>query len=194
MRRERERQLEVLVELRSLGGAPDFEETVFQLRMRRRGERRASYHETKLLDVKSWRDYVERQRLRRISQPGYRANPTKRDAREMRAMYEAGCPVRTIAEAFHVTSTCVQGILRGDHHRDAGGYTHPPRKRQPGERVRIVRGSAHPRAVLSPELVDRIMSMKGSNRAIARELGIAHQTVGHVKLGRSWVQRAEAAE
>lgn len=190
--REQERQVEVFFAMAPYASV-DFEDVVFQLRLKRSAERKAEYRDLQLFDPRSYRDLLAAsaadRRARRAVVEGYKPNLTKREAREAREMFRLGAPSKVIASAFRVTTRGLQRVLAGQSHADAGGYTHPKQTRKRGERVRVVRGAAHPRATLTRELVDRVLAMSGSHRAIGRAVGLHHSHVGEIKAGRSWVQR-----
>ena len=190
---EQERQIEIWGLMRPFE-APDFDGAVFARHLERRARKRREYREMRLFDPRAYRVMLERRQSARAAMPGHRSNLRPRDVREVRAMYAAGATIAMIASAFRVSSTTVQSNLAGRSNGTVDGYLHPAVKRRPGERVRVVRGAAHPRAKLTHELLNKIVSMNGSNRAIGRALGVSRTLVADVKAGRTLLQRNGGAQ
>jgi hypothetical protein len=194
MRRERERQLEVLVELQGFCAVPDFEETAWRIWRAENDAANLHYQERKLFDPGSIRLQIEKQRLRR--QPRTKRRLRNRDAREVRRMYEAGAPLKAISKAFGgITPTSIGKILSGALHPGAGGYIHPKGATASGKPARLARGFAHGRNVLSAEVVARVLARpKASHAELGRELNISHETVRRIRKGDTWFQRAQRAQ
>lgn len=195
MRRERERQLEVLVELQLLSAPPDFEETAWHIWRAELDREKLDYQERKLLDPWSIKEQIRKQAERYAARPGYKARLRDRDAREIRLMYAAGAPLKAISKAFGgITETSIGKILKGSLHPNAGGPIHAAGATASGKPARLVRGFANGRNVLSAQVVAHVLaSPSASHAALGRELGISHETVRRIRRGDTWFQRAERA-
>lgn len=169
--RDHVRRLEVWALMRPFG-AVDWDELVEQAHAARKARKRREYQDLKLFDPSGYRRMVERQRDKRVASRRWRKlKPSER--REMARMHAAGAAVRLIAQAFGVQpDTVVRQVAQ-----QVGG------KRRRGEKIRPARGAANARWKSTPELMAKVLGMEGSNRAVARALGLSHQLVGRLRAG-----------
>ena len=64
--------------------------------------------------------------------------------------------------------------------------THADNVRDMVERERSTKGERNPAARITAEIAEQIRGMTGTNREIARQLGISRWIVQDVRLGRTW--------
>lgn len=189
--RERERQLEVLVELQGMCPPVDFEQMAWLAWREQCAAKADYYYETKALDPGTVRRWTELQRERR--QPKTKRKLRNADAREMRRMYAAGAGPKLLQRAFGVTPAAVDRILSGRTHADAGGPLRP--MASSGRAPRLARGADAGRAILTQSTVDGILAMPDASLSqLARKFDVSMSTARRVRIGDTYLQRAQAAE
>lgn len=188
--RDQERQIEIWGLMRPFE-ALDFEELAWRAWREQCAAKADYYSETKALDPGTVRRWTDLSRERR--QPKTKRKLRDADAREMRRMYAAGASPKMLRRAFGVTPAAVDRILSGRTHADAGGPVRP--MASTGRAPRLARGADNGRTTLTKEKVAGILAMpRASLSQLSKTFGVSISTARRVRLGDTWLQRAQAAE
>ena len=167
------RMLEVWALMRPYG-AVDWDEIAEQAHSARKAVKQRWYLDMRLFDPGAYKRMVEQQREKREASRKWRKlRPAER--REMLRMHAAGASSQSIARAFGVALRTAVGVISEQ----------TPGVRRRGEKIRAARSSANARWKSTPELVSKVLGMDGSNRAVARALGLSHSLVGRLRANKS---------
>lgn len=167
--RDESRRLEVWAIMQPYQ-AVDWDALAEQAHAARKARKQREYMEMKMYDPASYRRMLEKQSEKRCASRKWRKlRPSER--REMLRMHACGATARLIAKAFGVTPDTAVRVVAAQ----TGGT------RRRGEKIRPACGAANANWKSTPELVAKVIEMSGSDRAVARALGVSHSLVARLR-------------